>query len=220
MHLGGAHQTGRERARLDQRGSLRRAEATRDRDRLGEPRPTALAARNGILDGVARVGCQRAISPRIAELGGKFGMQIEAAPRQWIERGAATPVERQEAAGLAGGRACDLVTLDDDRPRATPACEIGDRSADRAAAADHDALARSHSAYRHCRTGGRPSDHRSQRSRAVATLHRQCLLGARFRGMTSKKIAGPRDRRPWSRSAMLPLVCPVLAFIAIQSMRP
>jgi hypothetical protein len=64
-------------------------------------------------------------------------MELEAPPRQTIERAAAAPVERQEAARFAGGCAGDLVTLDDDRPRAASACKIGDRGADRAAAADH-----------------------------------------------------------------------------------
>src|SRR6516225_2647629 len=73
-------------------------------------------------------------------------MELEAAPRQPIEQAAAAPVERQEAARLTGGRAGDLVTLDDDRPCATPACEIGNRGTDRATTADHDALARAHNA--------------------------------------------------------------------------
>ena len=73
-------------------------------------------------------------------------MELEAPPRQSIERAAAAPVERQKAARLAGGRAGDLVTLYDGRPRAASACEVGDRGADRATTADHDALARAHTA--------------------------------------------------------------------------
>jgi hypothetical protein len=42
-------------------------------------------------------------------------MELEATPRQSIERAAAAPVERQKAARLAGCRAGDLVTLDDNR---------------------------------------------------------------------------------------------------------
>ena len=71
-------------------------------------------------------------------------MDLEASPRQLIDRGAAAPVERQEASRFAGGRASDLVTFYEDRQRAPSACEIGDRGADRATAADHDALARGH----------------------------------------------------------------------------
>ena len=73
-------------------------------------------------------------------------MELEATPRQSIERAAAAPVERQEAARFAGCRAGDLVTLDDDRPRAASAYEVGDRGADRATTADHHALARAHTA--------------------------------------------------------------------------
>src|SRR5262249_40586832 len=87
-------------------------------------------------------GGQPPITPGITERGGKFGMQREASPRQSIERRAAAPVQRQKAARLAGGRAADGVTLDDGRPRAAAAREVGDRGADRAAAADHDARAR------------------------------------------------------------------------------
>ena len=73
-------------------------------------------------------------------------MELEAPPRQTIERAAAAPVERQEAARFAGGCAGDLVTLDDDRQRAASAGKVSDRGADRATAADHDALARAHTA--------------------------------------------------------------------------
>jgi hypothetical protein len=70
-----------------------------------------------------------------------------ATPRQSIERAAAAPVERQGAARLAGCRAGDLVTLDDDRPGAASAHEVGDRGADRTTTADHHALARAHYRY-------------------------------------------------------------------------
>ena len=73
-------------------------------------------------------------------------MELEATPRQSIERAAAAPVERQEAALFAGCRAGDLMTLDDDRQCAASACEVGDRGADRTTTADHDALARAHAA--------------------------------------------------------------------------
>ena len=71
-------------------------------------------------------------------------MELETSPRQLIERVAATPVERQEAARLAGGRAGDGVTLEDGRLRAASACEVGDRRTDRATTADHDARAGAH----------------------------------------------------------------------------
>ena len=72
-------------------------------------------------------------------------MELEASPRQSIERAAAAPVQRQKAARLAGGRTGDGVTLDDGRLRAAAACEVGDRGADRATTADHDARAGAHS---------------------------------------------------------------------------
>jgi hypothetical protein len=56
-------------------------------------------------------------------------MELEATPRQSIERAAAAPVERQKAARLAGCRVGDLVTLDDDRPSAASAHEVGESPA-------------------------------------------------------------------------------------------
>jgi len=73
-------------------------------------------------------------------------MEREAPPCQLVERGAAAPVEREEAARFAGGGARHLVTFDDDRLRAAPACEIRHCRADCPTAADHDALARAHAA--------------------------------------------------------------------------
>ena len=73
-------------------------------------------------------------------------MELEATPRQLIQRAALAPVERQKPARLAGCRAGDLVTLDDDRPCAASAHEVGDRGADRATTADHHALVRAHTA--------------------------------------------------------------------------
>src|SRR5262245_49680589 len=71
-------------------------------------------------------------------------MDLEASPRQLIDRGAAAPVERQEASRFSGGRASDLVTFYEDRPPAPSACEVSNRGADRATAADHDTLVRAH----------------------------------------------------------------------------
>ena len=118
--------------------------STRDGDPVGEPRSPARNAPGIVLGDVAGVGRQTSISPRIAELGRKFGMDLEASPRQLIDRGAAAPVERQEASRFAGRRAGDLVTFYEDRPPAPSACEVSNRGADRATAADHDALVRAH----------------------------------------------------------------------------
>jgi len=71
-------------------------------------------------------------------------MKREAAPCQSIQRATLAPVERQKTARLAGCRAADLVALDDDRPCAAQAYEVGDRGADCATTADHYALARAH----------------------------------------------------------------------------
>src|SRR4029453_8787138 len=84
----------------------------------GQPRPPGRTTRGIVLNGVAAVGRQTPITPRIAELGGKLGMELEAPPRQAIERAAAAPVARQKAPRLARGRAGDGVTLYDRRPPA------------------------------------------------------------------------------------------------------
>src|SRR5207244_10581580 len=120
---------------LDRRRRLRCAEPARDRDAVGPPRPPGRPARGIALDGVAAVGRQTPITPRIAELGGKLGMELEAAPRQSIERAAAAPVERQKAARVARGRTGDGITLYDGCPRAASACEVADRGAACAASA-------------------------------------------------------------------------------------
>ena len=65
-------------------------------------------------------------------------MEREAAPREALERGAVAPVEREEAAGFARGRAGDARPLDHDRRGAAAGEEIGKAGPDRAGAADHD----------------------------------------------------------------------------------
>src|SRR5436853_6992823 len=74
-------------------------------------------------------------------------MEFEAPPCQSIKRAATAPVEGQEATRLAGGRTGDGMTFYDGRPRAASACEVGDRGADRATTANHDARARANSSY-------------------------------------------------------------------------
>src|SRR6266508_3848266 len=127
VRLSGVHETCRERARLDERRRLRRTEPAGDRDAVGQPRPSGRTGRAIALDGVAAVGGQTPITPWIAQFGGKFGMKLEAPPRQSIERAAAAQVQRQKAARLAGRRTGDGVTLDDVRPRAASACEVRNR---------------------------------------------------------------------------------------------
>jgi hypothetical protein len=72
MHLRRAHQTCRERAGIDHRRRLGRAEPSRDRDPAGQPRSRGRTARGIVLRGVTAVGRQTPISPRIAEPGGKL----------------------------------------------------------------------------------------------------------------------------------------------------
>ena len=142
LRLGGAHQTRGEGA--GSTNAVVCGEPSRPviATLSGQPRSRRRAARGVVLDGVPAIGREPPIAPRIVEFVGEFGVKIEAPPRQSIERAAAAPVERQEAARLAGGRAGDCVTLDHDRLRAAPAEEVGDRDADRAAAADDDAFGR------------------------------------------------------------------------------
>src|SRR5439155_18405716 len=66
-------------------------------------------------------------------------MQLEAATRQRLERGAVTPIQGQESARLAGRGAGDAGALDDDRPDAAASEKIGDRRPDHPAATDHHA---------------------------------------------------------------------------------
>src|SRR6516162_7947639 len=147
MRLSSMHQTCRERAGLDERCRLRRAEPARDRHAVSQPRPPACTARGIVLGGVTAVGRETPITPRIAEFGGKFGMEFEAPPCQSIKRAATAPVEGQEATRLAGGRTGDGMTFYDSRPRAASACEVGDCGTDCATTANHDARARTHSSY-------------------------------------------------------------------------
>ena len=90
------------------------------------------------------IGRKTPVAPGIAELGGEPGVELEASPRQFIEGATAAPVERQEAARLAGGGAGDGVALDHRGLRAAPAEEVGDCDSDRATAADDDASCLAH----------------------------------------------------------------------------
>ena len=142
--LGSGDQALGEGARLDQRRCLRRAEPARERHRFGQPGALARTARGAVFDGIAAVGVETPITPRIAERVGKLGMQREAPPRQPVEWAAAAPVQRQKSARFARGRTGDCVTFDDDGLGATPTEEVGGRSANRAAAADDDASGSAH----------------------------------------------------------------------------
>ena len=107
---------------MNLRGGFRRAEAAA----RGPRRPTsqssvvAVAAvrRHRRCAREAAIGVEAPIAPIAVDLFGEAGVQREAPPRQGFERAAVAPVERQEAARLAGGGAGDARPLDDDRLRA------------------------------------------------------------------------------------------------------
>jgi len=65
-------------------------------------------------------------------------MEGEASPRERLKRRAVAPVQRQEAAGLAGSGVRHPGPLDDDWRDAPPRQEIGYRRADHAAANDNN----------------------------------------------------------------------------------
>src|SRR5262245_42333304 len=107
---------------MDLGGRLRGAEPAADNHAVcdpveavpGVPLPTWRA-------GKPTGGRKPPIAPIAADGFGQTRMQGKAAPRQGLERGPVAPVERQEAAGLAGGGAGDPRALDDNRldPAAT-----------------------------------------------------------------------------------------------------
>jgi hypothetical protein len=84
-------------ARGSTTAAVDRAEPSRPLMTLPAPRSLAPSARGIVLGGVTAVGRHPPISPRIAELGGKLGMELETSPRQSIERAAASPIERQKS---------------------------------------------------------------------------------------------------------------------------
>src|SRR5262245_8291171 len=90
---------------VDRRGLLP-ARATRTRD-------------------VSAVRGRSVIAPVVLYRGGKLGMEREAATRQGIELTAGAPIERQKTAGLAGSRAGNLRSFDDDDIDAAPREKIG-----------------------------------------------------------------------------------------------
>ena len=77
-----------------------------------------------------------AVPPLVVDALGKLRVEREAAARQRLDRRAVAPVEREEAARLAGGRIGDAGALDHRALDAALAEEVGDRRADHAATAD------------------------------------------------------------------------------------
>ena len=71
-------------------------------------------------------------------------MEREARAGEPLDRRVVAPVEREEAAGLAGRRAGDPGALDHGDPDAAAGQEVGDRGAHDAGAADDDVSGRGH----------------------------------------------------------------------------
>src|SRR5579871_5360181 len=124
-------------------------------------------------------GRHRPMAPVVRKLAREFGMQVEAPPRQRIQRRARAPVAGEETAGLAGGGIRDLVALDDDDLDAAAGEEIGGAGADHAAAADHNA----HGISAGSSGNDQPSDwfaadkpaHAARRSRTAGVPCKQAL---------------------------------------------
>jgi hypothetical protein len=139
--LRGAHHGCGERAGVNDRGGFRRAEPGRDDDAAGQPIELGRRVTTRITFGndETAIGGHAAVAPLARNLVGQGGMKCKTSPRQRVERAAGAPVERQEAACLAGCRSGHLGPLHDDNVDAAAAEEIGGAGADHAAAANHDA---------------------------------------------------------------------------------
>src|SRR5262245_54938662 len=79
---------------------------------------------------VSAVRGRSVIAPVVVYPGGEFGMEREAAAGQGIEWTAGAPIEREKAAGLAGSRASNLRSFDDDDIDAAPREKIGGAGSD------------------------------------------------------------------------------------------
>ena len=114
LRLGRAHHGGGELARVHLGGCLRRSQATVDCHAVRHPvdsRGDATTVPAVPCAGEAAIGGEAAIAPIAADLFRQARVQGKAAPRQRLERAAVAPVERQEAARLAGRRARDAPSV-------------------------------------------------------------------------------------------------------------
>ena len=123
----------------DPRG-FRGAEPLHDDDALGQPVEFGARLVGRIVPGRDKtaIGGHAAVAPIARDLAGQGRVKRKTSPRQRIERSAGAPVERQEAACLAGCRSRHLGPLHDCHVDAAVGEEIGGAGADHAAAADHD----------------------------------------------------------------------------------
>jgi len=140
-------------AGLHDRGGLGAAEQGLDDNAVGQPIARGHRATTRVTLGNHRSGIGRhaAIAPIARNFVGQRGVQRKTPPRQRIERAAGAPVERQEAAGLAGCRSGDLGPFDDDDVDAPATEEVGGTRADHTGTTDHDAHASPHCRMLHRR---------------------------------------------------------------------
>jgi hypothetical protein len=117
------------------------AEPLRDDDAVGQPIELGrgVAERVTVGGDETAIGGHAAVAPIACDLASQTSVKRKTAPRQRIERGAGAPVERQEAAGLAGCGSGHLGPFHHRHVDPAAAEEIGGAGADHAAAADHDA---------------------------------------------------------------------------------
>jgi len=104
--LGGAHHGGSKGARVNNRRRVCRAKPRSDDHAVGQPIELAGQVPVGVALGndEAAISSHAPVAPIASNLIGEGGVKIKASPRQSIERRAGAPVERQEAACLAGCR--------------------------------------------------------------------------------------------------------------------
>jgi hypothetical protein len=134
-----SHQGTREVTGVNLSGGLGRPKDPVHQHPIGEPIDVVRGARwpnMASFCGRAAVGRHAPIAPITPDLVCEAPMQGEAAPSQRLERRAIAPVERQESARLAGGRASERSAFDDRCLDIAATEEIGDRGANDAAATD------------------------------------------------------------------------------------
>jgi len=128
-----SHHRLREGGRIDLGRAVRRPEqAPHLQGSRGPCEPRT--ARRAVQANGAAVGLQAAVSPFVFESGREFSVQGEAASGEVLQRAPIAPVERQEAARLAGCRAGDVTALNDGDVHASDGEAVGDGCADDSAA--------------------------------------------------------------------------------------
>ena len=125
---------------MDASGRVRRAQALRNDCATGKPieRRPCVPARVMITNYETAVRIHAAITPIVAYLTGKLGMQGEAAARQRIERATGAPIGGQKATCFAGSCASYPRPFNDDDIDPAPGQEVGRASSNHAAAANQN----------------------------------------------------------------------------------